>query len=44
MNEWICDDRFDIEKRIAEINAMSDEERKRYIEDYEKSEGNHKAS
>ena len=37
MSEWICDDRADVLKLIEKINAMTEEEKRAYIEEYEKS-------
>lgn len=37
MSEWICDDRVDVLKLIDKINAMTEEEKRAYIEEYEKS-------
>ena len=39
MNEWLCDD-FETEKIIEEVNKMSEEEKKAYIEKYEKENNN----
>ena len=40
MSEWLCDDRFDYDALLKEIDAMSEEEKKAYIEKYEKEHEN----
>lgn len=39
MDEWLCND-FETEKIIKEVNKMSEDEKKAYIEKYEKESKN----